>query len=348
MNHTLMHTSLTNVRDYGAKGDGLTDDTLAIRRAIEAAPSPGGVIFFPPGHYLTTPVFPKNHTTLLGHSAFGYQEQGGAVLSPFKPFQPRLIDLNGKVGVRLCGLTFHGRDFGEDMNGIYTSRGNAGEQNIVIDGCHIEHFTGSGLAMGEAHVWCLRHSIFKENRLDGLDASYSFDGWIIDCMFVANGRHGISLNNSTSVVGCRIEHNKKGGVAVNRHYGQHLQFTGNLFCSEFGPAIEILEGNVRAITMTGNTFRNSGRATTGDPTRDCHVRFEGVQGLVFTGNALHVLWCNNPSYGMVLRKLKDSVVANNSLFKGAMKALIHDLGDHENTVIQSNPGSLKQPDDLES
>lgn len=36
-----------NVRDYGAKGDGTTDDTLAIRAAVSAA-SAGATIFFPP------------------------------------------------------------------------------------------------------------------------------------------------------------------------------------------------------------------------------------------------------------------------------------------------------------
>lgn len=344
-----MDTSIVNVHAHGAKGDGKTDDTLAIRRALAAAPSPGGVVFFPPGHYLTDTVYPQNNITLMGHSAFGYQQEpGGAVISPLKPFQARLIDLNGKSGVRLCGLTLHGRDFGADMCGVYTSRTGVHEQNIIIDHCRVEHFSGSGVSMGEAHVWCLRHSIFMENGLDGLDASVAFDGWIIDCMFVLNGRHGVSLNNTVAVTGCRIEHNRQAGVLVNRHFGHHLQFTGNLFCSQFGPAIEILEGNVRAIAMTGNTFRNSGRSTTGDLFRDCHVRFEGVQGLVFTGNALHVLWCNNPSYGMVLRKLKDSVVANNTLFKGAMKELIHDLGDHENSVIENNPGSLKELQDLDS
>lgn len=337
-----------NVKDFGAKGDGQSDDTMAIRSAMAALPSKGGVVFFPHGHYLSNTIYPRNQMTFLGYAAFGYQEPGGTIISPFDPNQPRLIDLNGRVAVHLRGLTLHGRDIGAEICGVYASRGQGGEQNIVIDGCRIEHFSGSGLAMGESHVWCLRHSIFMCNGLDGVDAAHSFDGWINDCMFVANKRHGLSLNNSVTLSASRIEHNGQAGIMVNRYYGQHLQITGNLFCSEFGPAIEILEGNVRSISATGNTFRNSGRSTSNDPDRDCHVRFEGVQGLVFTGNALHVLWCNNPSHGMVLRKLKDSVVANNTLFKGAMKELIRDHGDHQNTIIENNPGSLKDPSDLDS
>lgn len=39
-----------NVKDYGAKGDGVTDDTAAIQTALNK----GGAIYFPPGRYKTT------------------------------------------------------------------------------------------------------------------------------------------------------------------------------------------------------------------------------------------------------------------------------------------------------
>lgn len=339
---------MVNVRAYGAVGDGKADDTLPIREALAALPRQGGVLFFPPGHYLSDTIYAPSFTTLMGHAAWGYQHAGGTVLSPVREQQPRLIDLNGKCGTRIVGLTLHGRMMGAEMAGIFTSRPGQTEQNIVIDSCRVEQFSGCGFDTNESHVWCVRHSLFMGNRLDGLNAHRSFDGWIIDSMFTANGRYGLSVDNSTTITGNRIEHNGAAGLVCNRYYGQHLQITGNLFCSEHGPAIEMLEGNVRAMAITGNTFRNSARDMAGTPERDCHVRFEGVQGLVFTGNVLHVLWCNNPSYGMVLRGLVDSVVSNNTLFKGAMKELIRDLGEHRNTVISNNPGSLKDPKDLDS
>ena len=41
-----------SVRDYGARGDGKTRDTAAIQVAIDAA-TPGGIVDFPPGDYLS-------------------------------------------------------------------------------------------------------------------------------------------------------------------------------------------------------------------------------------------------------------------------------------------------------
>ncbi len=41
-----------NIREYGAVGDGVTDDTQAIRDAITACPF--GIVYFPPGSYLVT------------------------------------------------------------------------------------------------------------------------------------------------------------------------------------------------------------------------------------------------------------------------------------------------------
>lgn len=53
-----------NVRDYGAKGDAVTKDTLAIQRALDACAGTGGTVHVPRGVYLTGSIYLGDCTTL--------------------------------------------------------------------------------------------------------------------------------------------------------------------------------------------------------------------------------------------------------------------------------------------
>lgn len=62
---------LYNVKAYGAKGDGTTDDTAKIADAITAASTSGGIVYFPPGTYLvgSALTFPSNATVEFSNGA---------------------------------------------------------------------------------------------------------------------------------------------------------------------------------------------------------------------------------------------------------------------------------------
>jgi len=50
-NRVVRDSQVFSVKDYGALGDGTTDDTAAINSAITAATSTKGIVYFPPGTY---------------------------------------------------------------------------------------------------------------------------------------------------------------------------------------------------------------------------------------------------------------------------------------------------------
>ena len=72
---TLSESCALSVRDFGAVGDGVTDDTMAIQTAINCLPV-GGRLVFDEGVYFTAPLCLKSHitleikkgATLLGHT----------------------------------------------------------------------------------------------------------------------------------------------------------------------------------------------------------------------------------------------------------------------------------------
>lgn len=70
----------SNVRNFGAKGDGTTPDAKAIDEAIaQTAANGGGTVYFPPGSYLSATIHLQSHVTL-------YLEQGATIVAAPKGY----------------------------------------------------------------------------------------------------------------------------------------------------------------------------------------------------------------------------------------------------------------------
>jgi hypothetical protein len=67
---------IQNVKDFGAKGNGTTDDSTAIKDAYNSIPSGGGSILFPPGMYAVT----GQSLAIPSYVQVMFEE--GAILSP--------------------------------------------------------------------------------------------------------------------------------------------------------------------------------------------------------------------------------------------------------------------------
>lgn len=129
-NRTSRRDGIYSVRDFGAKGDGVTDDTDAIQAAVDAAPS-HGTVFLPYGHHLLT----------------------------------RTIDC-GQKAIRLvgCGMGEGGKPGGSvligSVNGPLYRFGYPAQHASVADlSCFNTHVTGIGLKVGGGNVAVERVSI---------------------------------------------------------------------------------------------------------------------------------------------------------------------------------------------
>jgi len=85
LNLGIAQASEFRANDYGAKGDDVTANTIAIQRAIDAAAKRGGTIVFAPGVYRTGSIFLKSGTHLRvdkGVEIRGLQDQAAYPVMP--------------------------------------------------------------------------------------------------------------------------------------------------------------------------------------------------------------------------------------------------------------------------
>lgn len=81
------HELVINVKDYGALGDGATDDSTAVLSAIAAIPAKGGKVYFPPtqSYYkMTQPLPNRSNITYYadGRGASRIRWTSGSMLVP--------------------------------------------------------------------------------------------------------------------------------------------------------------------------------------------------------------------------------------------------------------------------
>ena len=155
-----------SVLSYGAKGDGVTDDTAAIVRTIALA-GPSGVVVFPAATYRVT-------RTIQIASGQTYQGTDGAILSTTGGY-PILSSPSNATGITIDSLTFNGAGIAFPGYGV-ASRiqvTNCTFQNILPGNAnwpsHFGIFIG-GAGMTDSQIASNRfNNILDGGRADAID-----------------------------------------------------------------------------------------------------------------------------------------------------------------------------------
>jgi hypothetical protein len=347
-----------DVRDFNAVGDGKTDSTAAIQKALNKAAETKGTVFIPDGVFACSTLKMPPFVGLCGNPTWGYSANAGSVLRLCDAAAPCLLDITGAYGFRINGLCLDGAGLGKETHGIMLDKPDYGkhEDTICLERCRIGNFTGDGLHLSRIWVFSIRQCMICHNKANGLWYR-GWDGFVLDNWFSGNGQAGIGAyeeNSSCTFTANRIEWNRQYGIILKS--GHLYNITGNYFDRTSGPAIALLpreKHGSRTFTVTGNVIYRSGAPHGGpfaDPYQNAHLRFEGVDGLTCVGNTFDAgkddggKGIITPEYGMVLKALTNSVVANNVMNRGATKELIVDLGGHgEGFILKDNPGSIIKP-----
>jgi len=330
--------SVFNVADFGAKGDGKTPDSGAIQKALDAAGAVGGTVYLPAGRYPCHDLKVHPHTTVLAEPQWGYRGDAGAMLLLDSDEADCLLNITGAFGAHLHGLFLQGRrEVKKAIHGVFLNNAqkySPQEDAIVIDDCKIERFSGHGVHLLRIWLFIIRHSIFQGNKGCGVQIT-GWDGFVTDNQFSGNGSHGFACESVGATVmftANRVEWNQ--GYGLYLFAGDAWNVTGNCFDRNWGAGLCAMK--MRTTAITGNVFRRCGKDSRLLPEgeRSCQVRLEECSGLTFVSNVCAAGRDDGgkgdytPHFGFVVRKLSHSVISANTLFKGYMKEMTADLGEH--------------------
>ncbi|MCK9414727.1 MAG: right-handed parallel beta-helix repeat-containing protein [Prolixibacteraceae bacterium] len=159
---------VVNVRNTGAKGDGITDDTKAIQTAIDDVAGTGGTVIVPDGTYLIDAI---SHLNLKSHMIF--RMTSGAILKaiPNASEVHCIVNIENASNVKVIGGTVQGeRDKHQGTTGQW-GFGIAlrGSNNVVIEGVTAKDCWGDGFYIaGNAKNSIFNAVVADNNRRQGM------------------------------------------------------------------------------------------------------------------------------------------------------------------------------------
>lgn len=154
-----------NVRNYGAKGDGITNDTGAIQRANDAVANTGGTVHFPAGTYSAMGIKQDSNVHFLGGAGATLRHRNGTTPTPI--VTNRLPSTRGSITAGSRSLTVASAN--KMLPGAIVGVRAAGElSEVQKTTLNVAVTAGAGLFMlKEPHGWRVntRNYLWVDNEV---------------------------------------------------------------------------------------------------------------------------------------------------------------------------------------
>jgi hypothetical protein len=315
---TTVETKLSqtvSVKDFGAVGDGVANDTTAIQAAIDAVNAAGGgVVNFPAGTYACANLWPKDNVTLQGEGPYASQLiNNSAIYSVISTW--RLAPTNNSATISAYVATAS-RTTGFNVDGLLIN----GQYNVHPDGGDDNH--QHGVYLFKTTECSVTNCIIKEVWYVGVESYYDcFDNVIANNTFIDVGNKQTLVAPTGFYYGVGID-NGAFRCVVRNNYFNDCGHAVNSIVDFFGGEDCIIEGNTFG-TLEGLflTHRNGGtrlivRNNTGDTCGSSFISISADAGQEAGGG-----YCENPTVtgnsngaavaGIVVTANGHKIVSNN-------------------------------------
>jgi hypothetical protein len=265
-----------SVKDFGAVGDGTTDDTVAIQAAINYGQTVVGsnpltrnaAIYFPAGIYVTSSSLTVSYPiSFIGDSSVtSVIQPTSALVAPAlvwgvngttpRPGYAIVIEKLGFNGANTTNSFAHGIS-------MYCS-------HTEIKDCVVQNFAGHGIYATDAYSNIVHHNWIASNKLDAIHLDNSCNIFVIsDNYLLSSGNNGIQVLGGNKVIidGNDIESNKLNGIYVycvgtvpirSCQISNNYFESNNLAGSNYHININRNGNEISNINVTYNYFENDG------------------------------------------------------------------------------------------
>lgn len=216
---TAKHTP--TVYDFGAVGDGHTDDSAAFSKALQHAAANAVMVIVPAGTYAVAKTIAYTSDGNVGQG-WGLLCEGARLLSHVDK-DADVIRLQSWHVVRyfklICSLSIVGN--GRDGHGLHIMALGAVPSfyNFLIDGLSVERCGGhGGLLEGNVFECTIANSYFQDMGHNGFTCAHSHKGVvstvnIMNCFFNQNAQYGLATANFDGKYGGPTDVRVYGGYA---------------------------------------------------------------------------------------------------------------------------------------
>lgn len=254
----MANTGIYNVRDYGATGDGSSDDTAAIQSTINASHT-GGIVYFPAGLFRVT-------QQLTVSSSLGLVGESGSHIR-FAANGARLF-LDNCSNVRVAQLELDGADYSNHTQCLIFVRC----QHMVVEDCYVHHSWHNGIQVDSSGP---KVSVTDNTDLRISHCRIEYTGNAHDRQFTPHSQGcGIWMTATTDY---RIESN-----VLSQTAGDGAIFVAgpcsrgtishNAIDTTWWRGIELYQ-TVERTTLEGNVIGHTGGANTGNSGVGCNGIF---------------------------------------------------------------------------